>query len=286
MLRILLAALFIASLAGSQTASAQAVADVKPDAKPVVVPFVLLPSRHMLIEVTINDKGPYKLIFDTGAPLNLLNSRIGKETGLSKKGGGSFGIFSGGLNQVEIKSMTLGGAIADKLPAVVMDHPTVKAISEMFEDEHGKIEGIVGFPFFARFTTTVDYQTKKLTLKPNGYKPGDYIQDLTKNLTKASESGGKPKVLAGLGIWGFTTTKSKDDETPGVTVGTVYEGSAAGASGLKDGDRILTFDGRWTDTVGDAYLAASLVKPGREVEVEIKRDGKAMTLKITPRVGF
>lgn len=285
MLRILLLALFSASVVAPQSGLAQAVPDKKPDAKPIVVPFVLLPSRHMLIEVTINDKGPYKLIFDTGAPLNLLNSRIGKDTGLSKKGG-SFGIFSGGLNQVEIKSMTLGAATAEKLPAVVMDHPTVKAISEMFEDDHGKIEGIVGFPFFARFTCTVDYQKKQLTLIPNGYKPGDYIQDLTTNLTKASEAAGKPKVLTGLGIWGFTTTKDKDDEESGVTVGKVFEGSAAAAAGLKPDDRILTIDGRWTDTVGDAYLAASLVKPGRAVEIDIKRDGKAMTLKIAPRVGF
>ena len=285
MLRILLIALFTASLCGTQTASAQAVPDVKPEAKPVVVSFVLLPSRHMLIEVKINDKGPYKLIFDTGAPLNLLNSRIGKETGISKKGGG-FGIFSGGLNQVEIKTLTLGGATAEKMPAVVMDHPTVKAISDMFEDEHGKIDGIVGFPFFARFTTTVDYQKKQLTLTPNGYKPGDYIADLTKNLTKASEAGGKPKVLTGLGIWGFTTAKDADDDAAGVTVGKVYEGSAAAEAGLKSDDRILTFDGRWTDTVGDAYLAASLVKPGRVVEIEVKRDGKTITLKIAPRAGF
>ena len=82
------------------------------------------------------------------------------------------------------------------------------------------------------------------------------------------------------------TAKDADDDAAGVTVGKVYEGSAAAEAGLKSDDRILTFDGRWTDTVGDAYLAASLVKPGRVVEIEVKRDGKTITLKIAPRAGF
>ena len=77
-------------------AAAPALAQDKPAAKADKAPFVLLPSRHILIEVKVNGKGPYKLIFDTGAPINLVSSKLGKETGLVKKGGGGplgFGIF-------------------------------------------------------------------------------------------------------------------------------------------------------------------------------------------------
>ena len=53
-------------------------------AKPVVVPFELLPSGHMTVMVKVNGKGPYRLIFDTGAPITLLNNKVAKEAGLLK----------------------------------------------------------------------------------------------------------------------------------------------------------------------------------------------------------
>jgi hypothetical protein len=260
----------------------------KADAKPVVVPFKLLPSRHMLLDVTLNGKGPYKLIFDTGAPLNLVNSRVGKDAGLLKRkkagGGFGFGLF-GGVSQVEVDKLQVGGVTAEDLPAVVMDHPTVAAISDAFGDEYGKIEGIVGFPFFARYATTVDYQKKELVLKPTDYKPADYLGDLMQRLMSASEKGSQPRVVGAAGLWGFSVLSADDDE-PGVFVKEVFKDGPASAAGLKAGDRMLTLDGRWTDSTGDAYLAASLVKPGRTAAVVVKRDGKEVTLKVTPTKGY
>ena len=60
---------------------------------------------------------------------------------------------------------------------------------------------------------------------------------------------------------------------------------AAEAAGVKAGDRLLTIDGRWTDTITDAFTAASTVKPGREVVVVVKRSGKEVKLKATPGRG-
>jgi len=279
--KALAASLLTIAIAGGL--QAQAV----PEAKPVKVPFKLLPSRHMLIEVKINEKGPYKLIFDTGAPLNIVTSRLGKETGISKGGGGGLaGLLTGGLNQVEIATMSLGDVTAKKVAAVVMDHPTVKSISDAFAEEHGTIDGIVGFPFFARFATTVDYQKKELSLSPREYKPGNYIEDLTKSLTEAGENAGQAKVVGPAGLWGFALKKAKSDDEPGVAVSEVYEGTPAAKAGLKVGDRILTIDGRWADTLGDAHVAVSLVKPGRKADVTLTRDGKALTVSITPVVGY
>jgi hypothetical protein len=255
-----------------------------PVAKPAVVPFKLLPSRHMLIQVKVNEKGPYNLIFDTGAPLNIVTTKLGRLTGISKKagGGGLFGMFAGGLNQVEIATVEVGEAKAEKVAAVVMDHPTVQAISDAFEGDHGRIDGIVGFPFFARFATTVDYQKRVLILTPTDYKPGNYIDDLTKTLTAASEKAGEPKVIGSAGLWGFAVEKGDD----GVEVGTVYADSPAAKAGLKKGDRVTTIDGRWTDTVGDAHTACSLVRPGRKADITVTRDGKPVTVTVTPLVGF
>src|SRR5689334_6689950 len=51
-------------------------------ARPVVVPFELLRSGHMAVSVKVNQKGPFKLIFDTGAPITLVNNKLAREAGL------------------------------------------------------------------------------------------------------------------------------------------------------------------------------------------------------------
>ena len=47
----------------------------KKAAPPIAVPFELLKTQHMVVNVKINGKGPYRLIFDTGAPVTLINNK-------------------------------------------------------------------------------------------------------------------------------------------------------------------------------------------------------------------
>ncbi len=259
----------------------------KLDDKAIVVPIELLPSRHFVVLVKLNDKGPYRLILDTGAPLTIINSKVAKEAGLTKKaggGGGLLGMLAGGIDQIQVGKMQVGDVVSEKSGAVVMDHPTVQAISDAFEKESGPIAGIIGFPFFSRFAMTVDYQKKEVTFKPNGYKPGDYMQDLMASMMKIEEKN-KPRVVSPAGLWGFAVEKEKSDDAEGVTVKTVFADGAAAKGGLKVGDRVLTIDGRWTDSLGDTIIAASLIKPGKAVAVAVKRDGKDVKLTITPTKG-
>ncbi len=87
-------------------------------------------------------------------------------------------------------------------------------------------------------------------------------------------------------MWGFAVDKNKDDEDDGVKVTKVLEKSAAATGGLKVGDRLLTLDGRWTDSIGDTYIAASSVKAGKAVVLVVKRDGKEVKLTVTPAKGL
>ena len=249
--------------------------------KPVVVPFELLKSQHMAIQVKLNGKGPYRLIFDTGAPFNVINNRIARDSGVldpKKKQSGGFALFGMGGPQVA-KDFEVGGAKVGKMPVMVMDHPTVSMISKVL----GPIDGIVGFPFFARYKMSIDYQKKELTLVPNGYEPADFMESMMKKMM-----AGPPKdaaVLAPAGTWGLVIEKDADDEDAGVAVKEVLKGGAAAAAGIRAGDRLLTLDGRWTDTVSDTFLAAGAAKPGREVEVTVTRGGKELKLKATPGRG-
>lgn len=255
----------------------------KAEPKPVTVPFELLRSRHMAIQVKLNGKGPYRLIFDTGAPFNVINNRIAKDSGVvnakgKQSGLGGFGMF-GMAGQHEVKTLETGGAKLENVPVMVMDHPTVSMISEAL----GPIDGIVGFPFFARFRMTIDYQKKELTLVPNGYKPTDFLQGMMAKMMAGPSK--EPTVLAPAAVWGLVVDKEDGDEEPGVTVKEVLSGSPAAAAGLKTGDRLLTIDGRWTDTVSDTFRAAGHVPPGREVVVVVQRGGKEVRLKATPGRG-
>jgi membrane-associated protease RseP (regulator of RpoE activity) len=269
-------------------------ADDKPAAKeeapkPQAVKFDLVTSGHFIVKAKINGHGPYNLIFDTGAPTSLITPKVAKEAGLTKDATDKPLIPLFGMGgQVKIKDFQVGDVKAEGVSAMIMNHPTVEAFSEAFKEKYGSIEGIVGFPFFARYKMTVDYKNQEMTFVPSGYKPGDVMQDLMQTVMGSFGSGGKPqpKVAAPAGLWGLELAKGKSDDGAGVDVKAVLDGGPAAAAGLKTGDRILTIDGRWTDSLADAYQATSFVKPGTPAVVVVKRDGKEVKLTVSPKTGL
>ncbi len=254
--------------------------------KPIAVPFEMLKSGHITVMVKVNGKGPYKLIFDTGAPLTLINNKVAKEAGLLKDAKKPLFSLFGAMGEAKIDLLEVGDQKAENVSAMVMDHPTVEAISKAFLKEAGPIDGIVGFPFFARFKMTLDYQAKTLTFMPNGYVPPDIVKAMTAALTAEFGNPDTVKILSPAAQWGFLPSKEEKDDDDGVTVKEVFPGGAAAAAGLKAGDRLLTIDGRWTDTIPDLYRAAEHIKPGATVAAKVKRDGKEVMLKVKPTAGL
>ncbi|MGH9676372.1 MAG: aspartyl protease family protein, partial [Candidatus Acidiferrum sp.] len=239
--------------------------------KSVTVPFELLKTGHMAVQVKVNGKGPYRLIFDTGAPITLLNNKIAKEAGLLKNVAKPLFTFFGSMGEVKVGSLQVGDQKATDVPAIVMDHPTVEAISRAF----GPIDGIVGFPFFARFKMTLDYQAKTLTFIPNGFKPPDVMKAMmTAVMTGAMGGQEGPRVLSPAAQWGMLVAKESDGDKAGISVTSVLPGSPAAKAGMQAGDRLLTLDGRWTDTLADLYTAAGYVKADTTVAVVVKRGDK------------
>lgn len=251
--------------------------------KTVVVPFEVLKSKHIAVKVKINGKGPYRLIFDTGAPFTLVNTRVARDSGMVAKNAAPawFALF----NQMEparMKSFELGDVKVENTSAAIMDHPTVEMISKVL----GPIEGLIGFPFFARYKMTIDYQARQMTLAPSGYAAPDSTETLTAAVNAMMQDAKTPKVLAPRAQWGFLPAKDEKDDKPGTTVEEVMTGSAAAAAGLTKGDRLLSLDGRWTDSPTDVFHAASFIKSGSPAKAVVQRDGKEITLTITPRQGF
>ena len=256
-----------------------AAAPAVPD-KAQTVPFELLKSGHMAVQVKINGKGPFRLIFDTGAPITLVNNKVARAANLLKKQDRPALPLFGAGGEVLIKKLEVGGVAVEDVPGVVMDHPTVEAISRAL----GPIEGIVGLPFFGRFRTTIDYQKRTLTFVPNGHKPPDVLRSMM--LALMAGGSDEVKVLAPAGVWGIVAMKETADDRDGVTIKTVLPGGPAARAGLKSGDRLLTIAGRWTDTLADLHAAAEKCQPGTAVPVRLRRADKEMELAVTPTAGL
>jgi predicted metalloprotease with PDZ domain len=184
----------------------------------------------------------------------------------------------GNLGEYQVKSILLGRAVQKALRADVWNHPTVEELGRMF----GQFEGLIGFPFFAHYQVTIDYKAKTMTLVPCIYTPDDTAQKMTNKLTQPSTA----KVYLPSESIGIQVSKAPKDESAGVIVSTVMPGSPADEAGFKVGDRLLTLDGRWTDSVEDCYAALTAVDSGRDVPAVLLHDGKQTTVQVKVKQGI
>ena len=132
-------------------------------------PFKLI-NNHIYADVSIDGKGPYQFIFDTGG-VNLLTPPLAKALNLKSEGqmqgnGAGAGHMDVGMTKVE--SLQLGGAIVkDQVFAVI-------PLNEMSVTEGVPMPGMVGYETFRRFVTRVDYGAGTITLiKPDAFDPRD-----------------------------------------------------------------------------------------------------------------
>src|SRR5262249_31341779 len=154
----------------------------------------------------INGEGPFRLIFDTGAPVTLINNKVARAAGLVKKDakGAVVPLFPG-MGQYKVKTLQICDLTTKGVPVLVMDHPTVSLVSKHL----GPIDGIVGFSFFARYRMTIDYQTKTMTFVPTKFQPPDVMQRMFALLLSGKKD--ERKVVGPAGVWGFSVEKAKDD---------------------------------------------------------------------------
>jgi len=246
-----------------------------------VVPFEMLASNHMMVRAKINGKGPYRLIFDLGAPITLLSNRAAEGSGAVKKDAPKSFLFAM-RGEATVETLEVGGLTARGLPVVVLDHPALKALGGFFG---GPLDGIIGFTLFARYKTTIDYQAREMTFEPVDFKMRDLLKDLPDRL--AGPKVARRRVLAPTGLLGLTLAEPDDPlAAAGVTVASVLAGSPAEAAGLKPGDVLTSLDGRWTTSVADTFAAAASARPGRAVAAVVVRAGNALTLSVVPTDGI
>ena len=246
-----------------------------------VVPFSMLPSNHMVVQATINGKGPYCLIFDLGAPITLLSNQVSEASGVVKADAPRSFLFSM-RGEAEVAKFQVGDLTTTKLRVIVFDHPALKILGNMLGRP---VDGIIGFTFFARYRTTIDYQANQMTFEPIDFAIRDLLRELPSRL--AGPKTVRRRVLAPGGFWGLRLAKTTGNiNSAGVPIVEVLRSSPAALAGLQPGDVLTTLDNRWTTSVADVYAAAADVQPGRDVSVVILRDGKEQTLTVKPVEGI
>lgn len=102
------------------------------------------------------------------------------------------------------------------------------------------------------------------------------------------EFGEVRRGLLGVIIQDFTPDLAEAldiDTASGAVITQVEPGSAAGEAGLQPGDLIVSVDGRAVAGSADLRSQIGLKRVGTEVELEVIRDGTAMTLSATLREG-
>ena len=281
MLVLTLVLAFSTPFTSAQAPPAEAKKKAAEDSKAATVPFEMLASNHMVVNAKLNGKGPFRLIFDLGAPITLLSNRAGEVSGVVKKNAPRSMLFAmRGEGQAD--TLDVGDLHAKDIPVIVLDHPALKALGGFF----GKpLDGIIGFTFFARYKTTIDYQAKTMTFEPVDFEVKNLMKDLPERL--AGPKVAKRQILAPGALFGLDVGHPVGGlESSGVPIKAVSEGSAADAAGLKAGDILTGLDGRWTTTISDVFAAAAWVSPGKPVDVTVLRDGKPLSLKVTPREGL
>ena len=268
-------------LVGTGPVPAEADGNEKKGTGAQTVPFEMLVTNHMVVRTKLNGHGPFDLIFDVGAPITLLTNKASLKSGTIKEDAPRSFLFSV-RGESEVEKLEMGDMTAKDVPVIVMDHPLLKAMGEMLGRP---LDGIIGYTFFARYRTTIDYQAKTMTFEPVEHTVRNLMKDLPDRL--AGPRVARHRMLVSGGLWGLNVEEPADGlNSPGVPIVSVAAESPAAEAGLKVGDVLTTLDGRWTTSVNDTHAAAAGVPPGRETTVVVLRDGKELTLTVKPAGGI
>ncbi len=268
--------------------------DPKPAAKPaadVMVPYRLTDTKHVMVRVKVNGKGPFNLILDTGAPAVFLAKRAATDAGVEVDDDGwaktdSFEL-EGGLKVAGAKVRA-----ADLFQLQGMNGMGLAGV---------ELHGVVGYNVLAKYRITYDFTLDKLRFTPLDFTPPgvkargkdnsqgglDALGPLMKVM--AAFMGIKPDfTVAPRGSLGVEWAESSGQ----VKIERVLAGSPAAEAGFLPGDRVesvaLSKPGKVKlssaediDSPADLARLMAAVRPDQKAEFKVRRGDKSVTLTVT-----
>ncbi len=123
------------------------------------VPFELL-NNHIYLEVKLNNKGPFRVLCDTGGA-NIITPTLARELNLKSEGalqGRGVGEKSEDVGLVKIQSLEVGEASLSNQVFAVFPLEAFSAVEGI------SVNGLIGYEVFRRFVVRVDYEHHLITL--------------------------------------------------------------------------------------------------------------------------
>ena len=241
------------------------------------IPYRLTDTKHVMVRVKINGKGPFNLIMDTGAPAVFITKGVAKKAGVEadEKGWANFNSFEleGGLTVDKAR-----GRIEDLFQLEGMNGLGIAGV---------ELHGVIGYNVLSRFRIQYDLTADKLAVEPlAGFDPPPLVPLGGKASTDLQTMGPLVKTLAALmGIKpnfevvprGFVGVTLADD---GVTVKSVLAGSPAEKAGFKAGDMIVAVKRTDVETGKDLTKALAKAGVGSKLAFTVKRGDKTETVEV------
>ena len=135
----------------------------------VEVPFVER-NGHLFVDVRLNGKGPFRMLFDAGG-LNVILPGAMKTLGLKADAGvpaSAAGEAKRDAGLVRVDRMEIGGVVVDRQVFAAVDLSGLMKRVEGIDDA----AGIVGYELLRRFPARIDYANSKLVFfRPETFRP-------------------------------------------------------------------------------------------------------------------
>jgi len=131
------------------------------------IPFTLAPGRPLtLVRVTINGRGPFLMVLDSGASTSLVSPATAAaaaiETSENAQLGGAGGVASGGA-RLGRANISLGTLSRNGQPVAVAD-----VFAQLSAVAGAPIDGVLGADMFGAGRITLDYGTNRLWFDETG----------------------------------------------------------------------------------------------------------------------
>ena len=261
-------------------------ADEKKDPPPKTavtyeIPYRLTDTKHVMVRVKLNGKGPYNFIIDTGAPALIMTEAVAKKVGGKEdKGWMTF-------DKVDLE----GGLSIEKPRGVAIDMFQLKGMNSMGL-AGVELHGVIGYNVLARYRIEYDFTEPKLKWTPVDFKVPD-----PKRIVDKGESQGGLEMIGSIiqmlsafsGIKpnfevhprGFLGAELAAEEKELVVKSVLADGPADKA-GLKAGDRIQTAKGKSLSKPEDLLETVKKLPEGSRLKLNVKRgeDTKEITVEL------
>lgn len=242
----------------------------KKEAVTFEVPYRLTDTKHVMVRVKLNGKGPFNFIIDTGAPALIMTEAVAKKVGGKTDDGWTI------FDKLDIE----GGLSIAKPRGVAIDMFQLKGMNSMGL-AGVELHGVLGYNILAQYRIEYDFTETKLKWTPVNFKVPDpkRIVDKDKSQGSLEMVGTLMQFLSMFGgikpnfeihPRGFLGTEI-EAENKELVIKAVLEGSPAEKAGLKAGDRIQQAKGKSLATPEDLLEVVRKLPQGSSLKLNIKR---------------